>query len=99
MINFVSESEEDDSPEQITVKFARTETERSKAAREKSFGFLQKKNAEESWIQTPFYQFKSEESQVFNFSFTVYSLVSIFNPLFSMKVGIVLFVIIYLILD
>jgi len=58
------ESEEDDSPEQITVKFARTETERSKAAREKSFGFLQKKNAEESWIQTPFYQFKSEESQL-----------------------------------
>nr|CAG4642574.1 EOG090X07NA [Evadne anonyx] len=55
---------DDDTPEQITVKFARTETDRSKAAREKSFGFLQKKNAEESWINTQFHHFKSEESQL-----------------------------------
>jgi len=58
------ESDDDDTPQQVTVKFARTETDRSKAAREKSFGFLQKKNAEESWIHTPFYQYKSEESQL-----------------------------------
>lgn len=31
----------------MTVKFGRTESERVKKAREKSFGFLQKKNAEE----------------------------------------------------
>merc|ERR1712071_199401 len=39
------ESEEEDTPQQITVKFARTETDRQKVVREKSFGFLQKKSS------------------------------------------------------
>jgi len=58
------ESEEEDTPQQITVKFARTETDRQKVVREKSFGFLQKKSAEESWISTPFHPYKSEESDL-----------------------------------
>jgi hypothetical protein len=47
------------------VKFARTETDRSKALREKSYGFIQKKNAEEPWCNTRFYSLNSEESKVF----------------------------------
>lgn len=57
-------AEEEEVPEQVTVKFARTETDRTKALREKSFGFLQKKNAEEPWIHTKFYPFRSEEAKV-----------------------------------
>lgn len=48
----------------MTVKFARSETDRTKAMREKSYGFMLKKNAEEPWIQTRFYQLNSEESMV-----------------------------------
>lgn len=44
------------------VKFARTETDRSKSLREKSFNALQKKKAEEQWIDVDFYEQKSEES-------------------------------------
>nr|CAG4651048.1 EOG090X07NA [Simocephalus serrulatus] len=56
--------DEEEVAEQITVKFARTETERSKTLREKSYGFLQKKNAEEPWIHTKFYPCHSEESKL-----------------------------------
>nr|CAG4649404.1 EOG090X07NA [Scapholeberis mucronata] len=57
-------AEEEETPEQVTVKFARTETDRSKALREKSYGFLLKKNAEEPWIHTKFFPFRSEESKL-----------------------------------
>ena len=60
----IESGEEEDDVEQITVKFARTETERSKQAREKSFSHLQKKNAEESFIQTKFYASGTRESKV-----------------------------------
>ncbi|EFX88642.1 hypothetical protein DAPPUDRAFT_206352 [Daphnia pulex] len=56
--------DEEEVAEQITVKFARTETDRSKALREKSYGFLQKKNAEEPWYNTKFYSLNSEESML-----------------------------------
>lgn len=56
--------DEEEVAEQITVKFARTESERTKSLREKSYGFLQKKNAEEPWINTKFYPSHSEESKV-----------------------------------
>lgn len=49
----VEEMEEE--PQAITVKFASQETEKSKAAKEKSFHFLQKKAASEPWIKTDFY--------------------------------------------
>nr|CAG4647122.1 EOG090X07NA [Megafenestra aurita] len=59
-----AESGDEEVAEQITVKFARTESDRTKALREKSFGFLQKKNAEEAWIHTKFFPFRSEESKL-----------------------------------
>nr|CAG4638507.1 EOG090X07NA [Cyclestheria hislopi] len=54
--------DEEEQPQQVTVKFAKTESDRLKAAREKSFGFLQKRNAEEPWFNTKFNHFQSEES-------------------------------------
>ena len=60
--------DEEEVAEQVTVKFARTETDRSKALREKSYGFLQKKSAEELWINTKFYPVNSEEAKVKIFS-------------------------------
>ncbi len=60
----IESGEEEDDVEQITVKFARTETDRTKQAREKSYGHMQKKNAEESFIQTEFYAIGTRESIV-----------------------------------
>lgn len=65
MICLATESADDeDGGDQVTVKFARTESDRAKATREKSFGYLQKKNAEEQWISTKYYKDSSEESFV-----------------------------------
>jgi DNA-directed RNA polymerase III subunit RPC5 len=63
-ILFLDSEEEEDQPQQVTVKVGRTESEKLKKAREKSFGFLQKKNAEEVWIQTEFCPFGSEKSMM-----------------------------------
>ena len=63
-ILFLDSEEEEDQPQQVTVKVGRTESERLKKAREKSFGFLQKKNAEEAWIPTEFCPFGSEKSMM-----------------------------------
>lgn len=46
-----SEAEEEE-PKQVTVKFARTETDRSRKAREKSFNYLLKRSEDEPWCET-----------------------------------------------
>lgn len=43
---------EEDEPKQVTVKFARTETDRSRKAREKSFNYLLKRSEDEPWCET-----------------------------------------------
>lgn len=43
---------EEEEPKHVTVKFARTETDRSRKAREKSFNYLQKKSDDEPWCET-----------------------------------------------
>lgn len=43
---------EDEEPKHVTVKFARTETDRSRKAREKSFNYLQKRSEDEPWCET-----------------------------------------------
>lgn len=43
---------DEEEPKQVTVKFARTETDRVRKAREKSFNYLSKKSAEEPWCET-----------------------------------------------
>nr|CAG4640931.1 EOG090X07NA [Eulimnadia texana] len=55
-------ADEEEGVQQVTVKFARTENERFKKAREKSFDFLQKKSAEEPWYNTNYHHSNSEES-------------------------------------
>ena len=64
MILLLAESAEEDTVEQITVKFARSESERTKSLREKSYSFMLKKNAEEPWIDTKFYSSNADESKV-----------------------------------
>lgn len=58
------ESEEEEM-KQITVKFARQESERVKRARERSFNYLSKKSAEEPWYSTEYYPPTSEKSECF----------------------------------
>lgn len=43
---------EEDEPKHITVKFARTETDRTRKAREKSFNYLLKRSEDEPWCET-----------------------------------------------
>lgn len=65
-----SDSEEDEeaagesSAQQVTVKFARNETEQMKKARENSFKTLQEKSAQEPWIECSWKSLKSTESEV-----------------------------------
>ncbi|XP_022202050.2 DNA-directed RNA polymerase III subunit RPC5 [Nilaparvata lugens] len=53
---------EEEEEKQITVKFARQESERMKKARERSFNYLSKKSAEEPWYNTSYHASTSEES-------------------------------------
>lgn len=50
--------------QQITVKFARTENERMKKAREKSFNYLCQKSAEEPWCNTKYHHSTSDIAEV-----------------------------------
>ncbi|KAK7864531.1 hypothetical protein R5R35_007308 [Gryllus longicercus] len=54
---------EEEELKQITVKFARQESERVKRARERSFNYLSKKSAEEPWYSTEFHPYRSEKSE------------------------------------
>ncbi|XP_069692182.1 DNA-directed RNA polymerase III subunit RPC5 [Periplaneta americana] len=56
--------EEEEEVQQVTVKFARQENERIKRARERSFGYLSKKSAEEPWYYTEFYNAQSEKAEL-----------------------------------
>lgn len=47
---------------QITVKFARTENDSIRKAREKSFNFISQKNADEPWCETMWYNKNSQQA-------------------------------------
>ncbi|XP_071444238.1 DNA-directed RNA polymerase III subunit RPC5-like [Hetaerina americana] len=49
--------------QKVNVKFARQESDRVKKAREMSFGFLNKKRAEEQWFATKFFHSQTEEAE------------------------------------
>jgi hypothetical protein len=57
-------SGEEEEAQQVTVKFAQQETERKKRARERSFGYLSQKSAEEPWFHTEFHNSHSEKAEV-----------------------------------
>lgn len=46
---------DEDEPKHVTVKFARTENDRTRKAREKSFNYLSQKSADEPWYETMWY--------------------------------------------
>lgn len=50
-VDHESDAEEEEA-KHVTVKFARTETERSRKAREKSFNYLLKRSDDEPWCET-----------------------------------------------
>jgi hypothetical protein len=57
-------SGEEEEAQQVTVKFAQQETERKKRARERSFGYLSQKSAEEPWFHTEYHNSHSEKAEV-----------------------------------
>ncbi|XP_046406356.1 DNA-directed RNA polymerase III subunit RPC5-like [Ischnura elegans] len=59
----VEDENAEEDAQKINVKFARQESDRFKKAREMSFGFLNKKRAEEQWFSTNFYNSQSEEAE------------------------------------
>ncbi|XP_075231012.1 RNA polymerase III subunit E isoform X2 [Lycorma delicatula] len=63
-MDFSAIEEEEDKDKQITVKFARQESERMKRARERSFNYLSMKSAEEPWYDTNYYPSTSRESEM-----------------------------------
>ncbi|KAJ9580202.1 hypothetical protein L9F63_004145, partial [Diploptera punctata] len=56
--------EEDEEAKQVTVKFARQENDRVKRARERSFGYLSKKSAEEAWYYTQYHAISTEKAEL-----------------------------------
>jgi DNA-directed RNA polymerase-3 subunit RPC5 len=57
-------SGEEEEAQQVTVKFAQQETERKRRARERSFGYLSQKSAEEPWFHTEFHNSCSEKAEL-----------------------------------
>lgn len=55
---------DEEEPKQVTVKFARTENDRLRKAREKSFNFISQKSAEEAWCQTMYYGRETTEAEL-----------------------------------
>lgn len=53
---------DEEEPKQITVQFARTENDSIRKAREKSFGFLSAKSADEAWCRTMWYPKDSQQA-------------------------------------
>lgn len=53
---------DEEEPKQITVQFARTENDSIRKAREKSFGFLSAKSADEAWCSTMWYPKDSQQA-------------------------------------
>lgn len=56
--------EDEEELKQITVKFARQESEKTRKAREKSFGYVNQMNSKETWYTSNFYSKRSDRSEV-----------------------------------
>lgn len=68
----MSGGEEEEGEKQVTVKFARQESDRVKKAREQSYKFLSKKSAEEKWYETKYHSSTSHLAEVNHFNFAMY---------------------------
>lgn len=56
--------EEDEEMQQVTVKFSRTESDRVRKAREKSFSFISQIGAEEPWCETFWHSKKTSTAEL-----------------------------------
>ncbi|KAK6624156.1 hypothetical protein RUM44_011014 [Polyplax serrata] len=56
--------EDEEELKQITVKFARQESEKTRKAREKSFGYVNQMNSKETWYTSNFYSKRSDRSEI-----------------------------------
>lgn len=54
----------EETAQQVTVKFARTESDRIRKLREKSFNYLSQKSAEEPWCYTKWHHPQSDAAEV-----------------------------------
>jgi DNA-directed RNA polymerase III subunit RPC5 len=59
-----SGDDDEEEAKQVTVKFARQENERFKAAKERSFNTLSKKSAEEPWRHVEYHSTDTHLSKV-----------------------------------
>lgn len=59
------DSDEEKEAKKVTVRFEKPETDRSRAAKEKSYGYLQKQIRDEPWIETTFHRCGSERASEF----------------------------------
>lgn len=57
------DSDEDEKAKKVTVRFENPETEKSRKAKEKSYGFLLRKIHEEPWIEVDYHKFGGEHSE------------------------------------
>lgn len=55
---------DEEEPKQVTVKFARTENDRLRKAREKSFNYISQRSADEPWCQTMYYNKETTEAEL-----------------------------------
>lgn len=60
----LAEEEEEEEPKALQVKFASNETEKSKAAKAKSFYYMQQKSATEPWLKVDFHPSWSGKSSL-----------------------------------
>lgn len=57
------DSDEEDKVKKVTVRFEKPETERSRKAKEKSYGFLLRQIKEEPWIEVNYHKYGSDTSE------------------------------------
>lgn len=55
-ISFLTDSEDEDKAKKVTVRFEKPETEKSRKAKEKSYGFLLRQIREEPWIEVNYHK-------------------------------------------
>lgn len=55
---------DEEEPKQVTVKFARTDNDKAKRMKEKSYSYLAQKSAEEPWCETMWYPKDSVQAQL-----------------------------------
>ncbi|XP_071552777.1 DNA-directed RNA polymerase III subunit RPC5 isoform X2 [Panulirus ornatus] len=59
----IEDSDDEEKAKKVTIRFEKPETEKSRKAKEKSYGFLLRQIREEPWIEVTYHKFGSERSE------------------------------------